>query len=259
MQKNSVAYTFIFATVVCLFFSVIVSSAAVSLKEQQEANAVLDRQKKVLAVTGLMPAGESWTADKIESTFNDKIKAKVIDLKTGEYVDGVDAAAYDQQKASRDPERSIEAPDNRAKVGRIPHHALVYHLVADGNVDMLVLPVEGKGLWSTLYGYLALDKDVNTVRGLTLYQHAETPGLGGEVDNPKWKSLWPNRKVYDENGKVKIAVIKGTAGSPEEDPYNVDGLSGATITANGVSYLLQFWLSQDAFGPYLSKFKQQGA
>ena len=258
MQKNSVVYTFFFATVVCLFFSVIVSSAAVSLKEQQEANAVLDRQKKVLAVTGLMPAGETWTADKIESTFADKIKAKVIDIKTGEYVDNIDAATFDQQKASRDPELSKEAY-NRAKVARVPNHALVYHLVADGKIDMLVLPVEGKGLWSTLYGFLAIDKDVNTVRGLTFYQHAETPGLGGEVDNPKWKSLWPNRKIYDESGKVKIAVIKGAAGTPEEDPHNVDGLSGATITANGVSYLLQFWLSQDAFGPYLSKFKQQGA
>lgn len=259
MQKNSVVYTFFFATVVCLFFSVIVSSAAVSLKEQQEANAVLDRQKKVLAVTGLMPEGETWTADKIESTFTDRIKAKVIDLKTGEYVDGIDAATFDQQKAARDPELSNKAPSNRAKVARVPNHALVYHLVSDGKVDMLVLPVEGKGLWSTLYGFLALDKDVNTVRGLTFYQHAETPGLGGEVDNPKWKSLWPNRKIYDESGKVKIAVIKGAAGTPNEDPHNVDGLSGATITANGVSYLLQFWLSKDAFGPYLSKFKQQGA
>jgi len=259
MQKNSTVYTLIFATVVCLFFSVIVSSAAVSLKAKQEANAVLDRQKKVLAVTGLMPTGESWSADKIEATFNERIKARVIDLQSGAYVDDVNAAEFDQQKAAKDPESSKVAPANRAKVARVPNHALVYHMVEGENVNMVVLPVEGKGHWSTLYGFLALDKDVNTIRGLTFYQHAETPGLGGEVDNPKWKSLWPDRKVHDETGKVRIAVIKGTAGTPAEDPYNVDGLSGATITANGVSYLLQFWLGKDAFGPYLSKFKQQGA
>jgi Na+-transporting NADH:ubiquinone oxidoreductase subunit C len=124
---------------------------------------------------------------------------------------------------------------------------------------MVVIPVEGKGLWSTLYGFLALDKDVNTIKGLTFYQHAETPGLGGEVDNPKWKALWPGRKAFGDDGQPKIAVIKGQAGPVAEDPYQVDGLSGATITARGVSHLVQFWLGTNGFGPYLKQFKERGS
>ncbi len=124
---------------------------------------------------------------------------------------------------------------------------------------MLVLPVEGYGLWSTLYGFLALDADTKTIRGLTYYQHLETPGLGGEVDNPSWKALWPGRVAFDETGAPVISVIKGRAGSPQDDPYRVDGLSGATITSRGVTNMLQFWLGEAGFGPYLERFRESQA
>jgi Na+-transporting NADH:ubiquinone oxidoreductase subunit C len=118
------------------------------------------------------------------------------------------------------------------------------------------LPVEGYALWSTLYGFLALDVDTKTVRGLTYYQHGETPGLGGEVDNPAWKALWPGRIAYDEQWLPTIRVIKGKAGSASEDPHQVDGLSGATLTSRGVTNMLQFWLGENGFGPYLAKFRE---
>ena len=100
---------------------------------------------------------------------------------------------------------------------------------------MLIMPIEGKGLWSTLYGFLSLDADMNTVRGITFYKHGETPGLGGEVDNPNWKALWNERQAFDADGSVEISVIKGRAGPASEDPHRVDGLSGATLTSKGVS------------------------
>jgi Na+-transporting NADH:ubiquinone oxidoreductase subunit C len=121
---------------------------------------------------------------------------------------------------------------------------------------MLVLPIQGLGLWSTLYGFLAIDADGNTIRGITYYQHAETPGLGGEVDNPRWKSLWPGRKIYDD-GEPAIQVIKGAAGPPAQDPYRVDGLSGATLTSNGVTFMLEFWLGPNGFGPYLDRLREE--
>jgi Na+-transporting NADH:ubiquinone oxidoreductase subunit C len=136
-------------------------------------------------------------------------------------------------------------------VQRIPNEALVYLLRSDGAVDAIILPVEGQGLWSTLYGYLALAPDTRTVRNIIFYQHGETPGLGGEVDNPRWKALWKGRLAFDEGWNPKIAVIKGRAGPPEEDPHRIDGLSGATLTSNGVTNLVQFWLGEHGFGPYL--------
>lgn len=267
MQSNSVVYILGFCTAVCLVCSVVVSTTAVGLKEQQEFNKVLDRQKKVLAVAGLIKEGQSITAKKVRDIFGKRIKSVVVDLQKGK-IDAEatkKAATFDQLKASKDPKTSRKAPKNRAGVQRIPNKALVY-LVSNKDMDakgkgfalsQYIFPVEGKGLWSTLYGYIALAPDFNTIKGLTFYQHAETPGLGGEVDNPKWKSLWPGRKVY-KNNKVKIRVIKGMAPKPKKAPYKVDGLSGATITSNGVTHLLRFWMGENGFKPFVENQKKSG-
>ena len=261
MRLNDTVYTFVFAGVVCLICSLLVSTSAVTLRSRQEANKLLDRQEKVLAVSGLMEEGAKLSAGDVQALFAKSIEPRVVNLETGEYVpeSEIDPASYDQAKATKDPQRSTFAPDNKAHVRRIPNDALVYQVVEDGKVTELILPVEGKGLWSTLYGYLALDKDTTTIKGLTFYQHGETPGLGGEVDNPKWKALWPGRKAYDADWKPEIHVIKGPAGPPDDAPYSVDGLSGATLTSNGVTNLLQFWLGENGFGPYLEKFREKGS
>jgi len=260
VRLNDTVYTFLFAGVVCLICSLLVSTSAVTLRSRQEANKLLDRQLKVLAVSGLMKEGAKLSSGDVQALFAKSIEPRVVNLDSGEYVpaDEVDPETFDQQKAAKGP-GSEPAPPNKAQVRRLPENALVYQVVQDGEVTELILPVEGKGLWSTLYGYLALDKDTTTIKGLTFYQHGETPGLGGEVDNPRWKALWPGRKAYDEDWKPKIHVIKGPAGPPEEAPYSVDGLSGATLTSNGVTNLLQFWLGDNGFGPYLEKFREKGS
>lgn len=261
MRLNDTLYTFLFAGAVCLVCSFLVSISAVGLRSRQEANKLLDRQEKVLAVSGLVEPGEHLSAKEVRARYDEHIKPKIVDLKTGEYVpeDQVDPATFDQQKAAEDPATSVKAPPNSAQVKRLPNNALIYQVIEDGKLSEIIIPVEGKGLWSTLYGYLALAGDTTTIRGLTFYQQAETPGLGGEVDNPKWKALWPGRKAYDENWDPKIHVIKGPAGPPDQAPYSVDGLSGATITSNGVTHLLQFWLGENGFGPFLKNFREQGS
>jgi Na+-transporting NADH:ubiquinone oxidoreductase subunit C len=152
----------------------------------------------------------------------------------------------------------MAAPENRAGLERLPHQALVYKMVKDGELELVILPIEGKGLWSTLYGFIALGSDLRTIEGITFYEHKETPGLGGEVDNPSWKRLWEGRKAYDDDDVPKIEVVRGAAGPPEEDPYRVDGLSGATMTSRGVTYLVQFWLGEEGFGPYLDSLEEGG-
>ena len=126
------------------------------------------------------------------------------------------------------------------------------------NRCLVVLPVEGLGLWGTLYGFVALEGDLRTIRGLTFYEHKETPGLGGEVDNPRWKALWRDRLAFNDDRQPVIRVIKGPAGPAPDAPYSVDGLSGATITSRGVTNLLQFWLGPDALGPYLTRLRDEG-
>ena len=252
-MEHGKLYTVLFATAVCLVSAVVVSGSAVGLRSMQEANRVLDRQKKVLLVAGLMEEGEKIDSGEVDRRFEASIEPVVVDLASGEVAEGVDPKTFDQKEAAKDPETSKEAPDNKAKVQRLPDRALVYRVMEqDGGLDMLVLPVEGKGLWSTLYGFLALDADGHTIRGLTFYQHAETPGLGGEIDNPRWKALWKGRQAY-RDGVPAIKVIKGSAGPPSEAPYKVDGLSGATLTANGVTHLVRFWLGENGFSQVIAR------
>src|SRR5690606_38150026 len=146
-------------------------------------------------------------------------------------------------------------------------YAFVYQVMDGDRIDQFVFPIYGKGLWSTLYGYLAVDADGRTLRGITFYQHGETPGLGGEVDNPSWKKRWAShlhpenpKFAYDDEGEVRIQVIKGSVDSNNPDSkYMIDGLSGATITTRGVSDLVQYWLGPHGFGPYLKSQTDAGS
>lgn len=269
MQGSSVKYIMGFCTAVCLICSVVVCTFAVSLKDKQEANKALERQRQVLSVAGLAEGDVKPSPEETARLFSENIVSQVVTLKSGEVDSEASKVAetFDQQKLAKDPATSEAAPKNWAGVARIPNQALVF-LVLDSSdktrVSKYILPIEGKGLWSTLYGYIALESDTNRIAGITFYQHGETPGLGGEVDNPRWKSKWPNRLAFGAADKPdtwkepKIKVKKGTARSPQEDPHLVDGLSGATITSNGVTYLLGFWLGEAGFGPYLQKQREAG-
>ncbi|MEM7412760.1 MAG: Na(+)-translocating NADH-quinone reductase subunit C [Myxococcota bacterium] len=256
-MEHSSRYIVGFAAAVCGVCSIFVATAAVSLKDRQELNAQLDVQKKVLELVGLMEPGASLETEEIQTLYRDSIEARVVNLATGSIVEDVDPALFDQRAAAADPDTSREAPPNQAKVRRVPEQGLVYLLREDGQIKTLVFPVEGKGLWSTLYGFLALESDARTVAGITFYEHGETPGLGGEVDNPRWKALWKGRKAFDEQWQVALKVKKGAAGPVEADPYQVDGLSGATITSRGVSGLVSFWLGREGYGSYLEQYRSE--
>ncbi len=254
-MQRSAAYSILFAAVVCLVCAVFVSSSAVSLKSRQDENAYLDKQRNVLIAAGLAREDEVLTTEDIQERFG-PVESVIVDLQTGEELADVDPQTFDQRAAASDPSTSSEAPDNPAGIQRIPNWALVYRLEDNEELGLLILPIEGKGLWSTLYGFIALDADLETIRGITFYEHKETPGLGGEVDNPRWKALWPGRLAFGDDDQPRIDVIRGRAGPPAEDPYRVDGLSGATMTGRGVGRLVRFWLGDEGFAPYLNSLRK---
>ncbi len=261
-SNESVKRTVIVALVLCIVCSVIVSAAAVMLKPLQDRNKKLDIRTSVLATAGMLKKGES--PDQIEKDFS-QFEVKLVDLNTGEYVDphalGLkNAAAYDQRRASKDPKmsRALSSQEDIASIKRQANIAKVYILREDGQLKRVILPVHGYGLWSTLWGFLALKGDANTVVGLRFYQEAETPGLGGEVENPKWMALWPGKKIYGEDNMTdpKVRLVKGGVQPDSPDAkYEVDALSGATLTSRGVTNLLQFWLSKQGFATYLKKLR----
>jgi len=260
-QRDSLGYTLSVAAILCVVCSLAVSTAAVTLRDRQDANVKLDQQKNILDATGLAIGEYGVQANELSLSEIDKlnkyISSRLVNLKTGEYASDQDVDNYSLVEAAADPETSIPIVDPKFNPGepRRPKTMQVY-FVKKPNTDRIlqvVLPVYGKGLWGTLYGYLALKSDLETIQGLTFYQHKETPGLGGEVDNPRWKALWDGRKLYGEDGNPKAEVIKGPA--PKGDPYAVDGLSGATITSRGVTNLIRYWASDDGYGEFLKKLK----
>ena len=251
MKRDSVLSTVAVAVGLCVVCSVLVSATAVGLRPRQEANKQFFQQKNILIAAGLIRAGDEVSTEKINQLFED-IDTQVINLDTGEPNEEIDPADYDQKEAARSPDLSVPT-EGLTGFQRREKYSQVYLLRENGELSKIILPVYGKGLWSTLYGYIALESDKNTVAGLTFYEHKETPGLGGEVDNPVWKAKWIGKKISNDQG-IAIEVVKGSV-DPTSDlaEYQIDGLSGATITSNGVSNLVRYWMSDEGFGTYLEQ------
>ena len=128
----------------------------------------------------------------------------------------------------------------------------------EGEIQKIILPLYGKGLWSTMYGFMAIDKDLKTIKGFTYYEHGETPGLGGEVDNPNWKNIWKGKKAFDDDWNIKIEVIKGRVDPSSENAiYQVDGLSGSTLTTRGIDQSIKFWLGEGGYGPFFERLREE--
>ena len=255
MPNDSTRKTLIVALALCLVCSILVSTAAVKLQPLQQRNQELDRKKIILEVAGLLKPGVS-----IDELFK-QVEPKVVDLSTGEYVDTMDPNQFDQRQAAKDPEMSVKIPPDRdiAQIRRRAKYAVVYLVKEEGQTKLILLPVHGYGLWSTMYAYIALKRDANTIFGLRFYEQGETAGLGAEIDNPRWRNNWTGKVVYGEAEKPQIRVIKGTVapGDPEAK-FKIDGLAGATLTANGVTNLIHYWLGPEGFGTYLKKFRPAG-
>ncbi len=249
-SNDTIGKTIGVALALCIVCSVVVSTAAVMLKPAQVANKSLDFKRNILAAAGLLKEGVS-----VEEQFK-QISTKLVDLETGQYTEVAEGVEkYDQRKMSKVAGRSVEltGTEDIAKISRRVNVAKVYLVESENGVETVILPIKGYGLWSTLYGFLALGSDLNTVVGLGFYEHAETPGLGGEVDNPNWKALFPGKKAYDAEGNVGLTVVKGRANPDSE--HAVDGLSGATLTGRGVDNLIKFWLGDKGYAGFLNNLK----
>lgn len=257
MGKDPAAKPFYSVLVLAFVCSLLVSGAAVGLRPLQEKNRQLDRKKNILRAAGLYEAGKP-----VEALFAD-IETRIVELASGQFVpeNQVSPESYNQLKAalSSDMGHSLEENEDIAGINRQEKYSFVY-LVKDGaQTTQVILPVRGKGLWSTMYGYVSLDADLTTIRGISFYEHGETPGLGGEIENKKWQAGWQGKKMYDQSDSVALQVVKGEAPDSGDDAkYKVDGLSGATMTSQGVNDLMHFWFGEHGFKPFLDRYQNKG-
>lgn len=254
LPNDSTRKTIAVALVLSLVCSLLVSLSAVVLRPLQLENASMDRQRNILAAANLLNGDAE-----IAAAFA-RIEARVVDLETGEFRDDIDAADFNQRRAARDPAMStaLAREQDIAGIGRRALYATVYLVKKGDAIEKIILPIHGYGLWSTLYGFIALEADLNTVVGLKFYEHSETAGLGAEVDNPTWLAKWKGLRVFDASGTPALHVAKGASrATGTAASYEVDGLAGATLTSTGVTNMLHFWLGRQGFGPFLDNMRRE--
>lgn len=243
-NNESIGKTLAVVVALCLVCAIIVSFASVQLRPLQQANKNKDIQSNILAAAGI---------DKIENvsdTFNAKIEARVVNMTTGEFVD-TDPTIFDFEKSKYDAALSVSLQEKGVKdiagIQRVTKESPVYiSKKEDGSIDAIILPIQGYGLWGLMYGFISLESDGETVKNIIFYKHNETPGLGGEIQNPQWTATWQGKEL-------PIQIVKGTAGDNE---HKIDGLSGATLTSNGVEHAVDFWTGENGFGPFLAKVRK---
>jgi Na+-transporting NADH:ubiquinone oxidoreductase subunit C len=243
MSRDSTRKVLTVAFLVCLVCSIFVSVAAIGLKDRQEQNQEVEKRRNILQIARLYDPAKS-----VDAQF-EKVQSRIVDLASGQFVAASDAGSL----------YAIPPAEDLAGIKVRPRSMEVYLVEEEGRLQQIILPVYGKGLWSTMYGFIALAPDFTTVSGFGFYQHGETPGLGGEIDNRNWLAKWPGKRVYNEQGEVKLRVLKGPVDATHvEAPYQIDGISGATLTARGVSNLLAYWLGENGYQPFLAGLRQGG-
>lgn len=243
-----------FSLALCLVCSLAVSSTAVALKDRQAANALLDMQTQILRVSGMIEVDAKPSAEDAAQMFS-SIKVLHFSPSEGKVLGEMEFNSKAIIKASKAAATSTPATSEAASLARvsnIPNDLMILEVTDPENACFVFL-VWGNGLWSTMYGYVALEPDLETVKGITFYEQGETAGLGGEIVNPTWVALWPGKKVFDADGKVVLDVTK--FGKVKDDTYQVDGISGATITSVAVGATVQAWFDDEAYGKFL---KQEG-
>lgn len=273
-NRDSMKNIILVSLAVCFVCSVVVSSAAVLLKPQRVANKQLDRNQNILEAAGLYSKTSAQAANADLEQLFQRFEVRFVDLEEKRLLTpleandlGLDPATYDQRKAAKTPglSRALSKAEDLASISRRARYAVVYLLKDGAAIEALVLPIHGYGLWSILYGFIALESDLNTVKGITFYEHGETAGLGGEVDNPAWKAHWQGKRIFaaaaasgrPASAQVLLKVAKGSVDPTAANAiHQIDGLSGATLTSRGVENIISYWLGDEGFGPIIEKLKR---
>jgi Na+-transporting NADH:ubiquinone oxidoreductase subunit C len=248
MADASTPKTFLVAILVAFCCAALLSLTAVGLADRVQANRDRELMNNVLLAAGLEEP--------------EAVDVRIVELDTGGYVSSADVGigTYDQRQAAADLDLSDAIPEDEdlAHIGRREKYSYVGLIYDGGQLDQLILPVRGAGYGGILYGFVVLDGDLATVRNIQFIEHSETPGLGAEVTNPVWRARWSGKRIYDDAGRVRIELVRaGVDPGREAAVHQVDALSGATVTSEGVTSLMRYWFGERGFAPFLEKLRSE--
>ena len=256
-RKDSPLNALIVVVAVSLACSILVSSASILLKPIKAQNQKVERSRHIVALTGLGPEGQELSNDEILQAV-EQLDIRIVNIDTGEFDSSIDPEQIDPRAAVNDPETSMVIPpgDDLARLGRRARHAIVYLVWDNEELKRVILPIHGQGMWSTLYGMLALEADLNTIASVTFYEQGETAGLGDQITNPDWLFGWRGRQVLNDNGAVMFRVASGPVAEDSAAAlHQVDAISGATVTTTSVTRLVEFWFGPKGYLPFLETLK----
>ncbi len=243
------------AFVICASCAALVSASVVLLRPLQLANQRAAREERVRALLAGIP-GLSGSILELEGA---AIDLRAVELASGAYATDVDPESLVRREDAGPEGVALPTGEDPAGVGRVPRFAPVYEVRRSGNLHTVVLPVRGRGYVSQIRAYLAVAGDGNTIRGIAIGEHEETPGLGAEIARPEWQQRWQGKRLRDEAGEVRIRVVRQapSADAPEA-AFAVQGISGATRTGDGMTELVRFWVGPRGFGPFLARIREGG-
>ncbi|NIW24179.1 MAG: NADH:ubiquinone reductase (Na(+)-transporting) subunit C [Gammaproteobacteria bacterium] len=250
-ERESVARTLGIAAGVAVFCSLLVSLAVLWLRPIQLAYASIERNRAVVQAAGLIERGAKLDAREIVDRFLD-LEVRIVDLDTGAFSGDVSPTTYDFRIAMNDPDQTRPIPDELdiASLGRRPIYLPVYVLRSDSEIEQIVLPIYGQGMWATIHGFISIGADFATVEGVAFYEHGETPGIGDRFLEPDWLAQWQGQRVYDDSQRLVFRI-----GADDVSPVvtdTIDAITGATITVSAIERLVRYWLGDDGFGPFLA-------
>jgi len=259
MNNDSPVKAVLVVLLVALVASFLVSASVVILRPIQLNNQLLDRSTNIMKISGLLPAGAALSDEEMLALFK-SLDARIVDMDAAAFVSGVDPYKFDSRKAVSDPETSVLIPSefDSASLGRRSGFTLVFLVWDDDELTRIILPIYGSGMWSVMYGYIALEPDFNTIADMTFYEQNETPGLGDQITHPDWLAQWRGRQIYDDHDDLRFAVAltRVNPGSLSA-PYEVDALTGATVTANAVTALVHYWFGDHGYRSFLRHLREQ--
>lgn len=257
MANDSPRKAVLVVVLTAMVCSSLVSAAVVMLRPIQLNNQLLERSRNIMALTGLLPAGETVEDEQMLALFR-SLDTRMVDIDEGRFTTDVDPLTFDKRRAVNDPDLGTAVPSSqdRASLGRRSRYAPVYIVWQENEPQRLILPVRGAGMWSMLYGYIALEADYSTIAGMAFYEQNETPGLGDQITHPHWLRQWQGKRIYNERGEPHFAVSDSVVDPRSvQAPYRVDALTGATVTGNAVTGLVHYWFGPHGYKVFLDGLK----